>query len=308
MLKLVDEALTELGLIQAGQPLRYCVNITTGEAISISAFVDGNIFFQVKSSEFVDLEPEYQAYQKASSRFPGFVPRPLGFVAKRGWRIMVSEGVRHAAFPVEALLKFDARRQTPATDLLRYFEIGCLNAALPTVAPHKALLDSLDEYFAGTRYAGLARRYVELAHLEGVHSLPVVAQHGDFVLNNLARSAGRLVIFDWEDYGKIALQGLDLATLTFSVLGNDTRLMLRLSEERGVLDVPVEAFLRRACACSGIDFTLFRRLIPLYLIVFLYMKRNYSPNIQQRIGTLLDQFFTIQAFDDAYTLRMGMAR
>jgi hypothetical protein len=289
VLKHVSAVLAELKLVTPAQPLRYYLNLTTGEAMSISAFASADAFFQIKASELVDLEPEYAAYQRAWADFPDFVPRPLGYATRDRWRIMISEGVAHKPFPARLVAAYDDARETgPTSDLLRFFETGRQHARTTAAAPHGPLLDALHQHFAQTPYVALAARWLEHARQHAIQSLPQAAQHGDFVLNNLALSGARLVVFDWEDYGRVTLQGLDLATLAVSVWGHEPGFTRAFAQGAGGrLDAPMAAFLRRACALSGIEFELFCVHIPLYVLVFLYLKRNYGKVVQQRIGDLL---------------------
>jgi hypothetical protein len=294
MLRLVEETLSDLGLVAAGRPLRYCINITTGESISVSAFVDDGSFFQIKSSEHVDLQPEFLAYRKAWEDFPLFVPKPLGFMVRSNWRLKVSEGVEHTALPAHEILNYDARGKGLASALLHFFELGCAKAAPPDTAKLCALREHIEDHFATTRYAALVDRCLT-QHWRHIETLPQVAQHGDFVLNNIARSGRRLIIFDWEDYGRITLHGLDLATLLFSVCGGNNSLFQAMCRDGGPLPPSLADFLRRACAHCKVDVVQFRQLLPAYLMVFLYMKRNYGVGIQQRIGDVLENLSSPQS-------------
>ena len=82
MIEFVAKALAQLGLAPATGPIRYCVNLTTGQAMSISAYLDDKQnFYQIKISEFIDLKTEYAAYQRAWADFPDLVARPIAYLA-----------------------------------------------------------------------------------------------------------------------------------------------------------------------------------------------------------------------------------
>ena len=153
-----------------------------------------------------------------------------------------------------------------------------------------ALFEVLARYFSNTAHAQLAQHILQRAREHDLASLQPVTQHGDFVLNNLAITDKHLVIFDWEDYGKIILPGLDICTLAMSALEGNLAIMRALAHEsQPSLDAGIDAFLRKACTLSGIEFNLFRRLVPLHMLTFLYMKRNYGEPVKQRISHLLQQ-------------------
>lgn len=281
--------LEELNLAATADPLRYYINVTTGESISIGAFDSGGRFLQVKASEFVNLEREYRCYQRAWSDFPDFVPLPLGYAERETWSVIVSKGVRHTSFPRALVRNSNQHSARQITDLMRFFQITHKHTLPSSVAPHATLLNEIASHFESTPHAALVSHWISYAQHHGAQLIPESPQHGDFVLNNLASSNGRLVIFDWEDYGTINLQGLDLATLCISVWGESPAMIRAMMDINAKLDPATDAFIRTACAQAGIACDLFRRQMPLYLLIFFYLKRNYGESVQQRLGTLLQE-------------------
>jgi hypothetical protein len=118
--------------------------------------------------------------------------------------------------------------------------------------------------------------------------IPYVPQHGDFVLNNLGCSEGRLVVFDWEDYGATGLVGFDIFLISLSVTGMSAASVRRIQEVVDPAGHPW-AFAVEACRASGLDYPTFRRAIPMYLLVFRYLKRNYGQEIALRVDDILRQ-------------------
>lgn len=289
MLRLVGDVLVELDLLAPQARLTYCINITSGESLAISAFVSENRFFQVKASEFSDLHGQYDAYCRAREAFPAFVPRPLGYRARDGWSVMVTEGIRHS--PVHAA-NFRRRRIGGATLMdhaLAFFAAAAQRVQQPGPAPqHQALLRAVETHFASTPSAAVAAQCLRSARTLGVESLGCLAQHGDLVINNLADAEGRLIVFDWEDYDKVHLPGFDIFTLSMSLLAENAQAIRSMMDSTSH-DPQFDKFLQRACALQGIADGLFRQLIPLYLLVFLYLKRRYGVAIRERIGVLLTQ-------------------
>ena len=59
MLKAIEAVLDELGLREQLEPVRYCISISNGNTISVSAHVSHKSFFQIKLSESPSFEREY---------------------------------------------------------------------------------------------------------------------------------------------------------------------------------------------------------------------------------------------------------
>lgn len=291
MLKLVDQTLQELGLMSGGSVPRYYINITAGESLAISAFVSDTLFYQVKASEFIDLGAQYQAYCRAWEDFQALVPHPLGLVAREGWSIMVTEGKHHAMADPADLLSV-ARERTPALgrQLFEFFEASARRAGHHPWSDDSDRFDAeLTAHFSAGALARVASYWLEQSRQSGIHAMARVPQHGDLVFNNLASSNGRLVIFDWEDYGRCCLPGLDIFTLCLSLLEEDLDGVRAMADPAAGRASPVDPLIRRACEIQSIPLPMFRRLVPFYLLVFLYLKRNYGAPIQRRLEALLLQ-------------------
>jgi len=285
MLKIIGSVLAELRLAPPDATFRYNINIGTGLAISVSVFVDNDKFFQIKVSEPDDLLSEYHTQVRAWKQYGPLVPEPLAYRVIDGWHIFVMQGVAHTPFPHNAL----GGHIPPLAleDLLHYFQIGANQRPSQfDDKSHQLLFTKLTDHFIHTQYADLASRWIDYGRLQGCEALPLIAQHGDFVQNNLVISGDRLVIFDWEDFDKFHLPGLDICSLCVT-LAPDVNAVRDLMCKNRDTARPMETFLRRACAISGLDVELFRRLIPLYLLVFLYIKYSYGQSAQDRFGTLL---------------------
>ena len=293
MLKLVEQLLKRLKLAPPACEPRYYINITSGESLAISAFVDGDRFVQVKASEYLNLAPQYASYCAASNDFGAFVPRPLGYDECEGWSIMVTEGIEHTMAGRETVLQLAQDEAGKVGDVAaQLFEFFGRGAALDGAAAshlsacrQSELLPVLRGYFEPTPWAAAAAACIGQAQALGVPAMPEVPQHGDLVFNNLGWAQGRLVVFDWEDYRKVALPGLDIFTLAMSLLDGDTQAICAMATAPGRAD----AFIARACQLQAITLPLFRSLVPFYMLVFLYLKRNYGVQIQQDVGELLMQ-------------------
>jgi hypothetical protein len=291
VLSVASQVLRELRLIGPGDRLRYYINITTGDSLSVAAFIDDARFYQLKASEFIDLGKQYDAYRRAWSDYPAYVPRPLGYCARDGWSIIVSEGVPHVAVRrTDVLGSLWRGAGDLAAQLWAYFgSRPCHGDVLSEHDGQDALVSNLAAHFSSSAMSRVADACIAQAIALGIEAMAKRPQHGDFVLNNIGRAGDRLVVFDWEDYGKVSLPGLDIFTLCFSMLegaGDALHAMMRPDFR---LAPAAAVFLERACGGQGIDLAMFRRLAPFYLLVFLYLKRNYGASVQHRITTLLSK-------------------
>jgi hypothetical protein len=288
VLSIVRRALQELPMVPRDVELRYHINITTGDSLAISVFVGNDQFYQVKASEFIDLRGLYELHCRAWQDHPAIVPRPLGHRVDGGWSIMVTDGVHHRVLHRSAVLGSRWRRRgTMSSQLCMYFQRKGTHGGPHDEAEQARLVQRVAAHFEGGPYARIATACIRQAQASGVESMPTQAQHGDFVLNNLGQHDGRLVVFDWEDYGRVGLPGFDICTLCLSLLGEDADALRRVMSARAPQAQVLDDVLARACQAQGIELDRFRRLIPFYLLVFLYLKRNYGTAVQDRIGRLL---------------------
>jgi hypothetical protein len=288
VIKTVFTILAELGLWQVGQRRCYNVSITKGDVLLITVFTSDHSFLHVRASELVNLQSEFRAHREAWATYPQFVPRPLGYLARDGWEIIVTEGVFYQ--PLSRNLTLTSG---PVQGILEFFATASRQARSKTPAkPHGCLLANLHDTFKNTPFASVLQPWLTVpgrGELEAVSHIP---QHGDFVLENLGNANSKLVIFDWEDFGKIALAGLDLCSLFISTVEFDAREIRLLMEVDKSVSNRHASLLKQACVALDLDFQLFRRLIPLYALIFLRLKENYTGRIQQRTAALLQQLST----------------
>lgn len=288
MLKAIEAVLNELGLWDQSKPVRYCVSISNGNTISVSAHVTPKNFFQIKLAESPSFESEYLAQLHAWQRYGDMVPKPLGRKLTNGWDVFVAQGVPHKPIIFNAQEK-GRRFDGMLGDLDRFFQLSLDTANDPESSPsHDLFLGRMEDYFNTSSISALAtKRIAESRHL-GVCDLPIIPQHGDFVLNNLAHCGNQPIVFDWEDYEKYFLPGFDLCSFCFSA-ASDVEDLQSLMRSPQIPDTALGTIVRHACSALKIDHDLFRRLIPLYLLGFLHAKRNYSADVQTRITDVLTQ-------------------
>jgi hypothetical protein len=249
-----------------------------GDTLWLNAFVDGDHFLHVKVSDVVSLRGESRIYEQAWQTFRDFMPRPLGYCIEGGWEIFVTEGVVHRPVIPRSVLKSGAERKT-AQAICHFFEAS--RQRQPTASDlHVELLGDLESHFRNTPFAPLLTHWCSERGQRELETVGSVLQHGDFVANNIAIARSGLIVFDWEDYGKNRLPGLDLCTLIVSSLSVDE------ADELLRLEAPLH---KPVCATLGIDVAQFRRLVPLYLLSFLYLKEEYATEVRRRIAGVLQR-------------------
>lgn len=281
MLKRVLSLVQAHGWVDPGRCRERAVFMTTGPCLWMLLFDQGRRHTHLKFSDSSCLCREAQLQQGAFEAYPEWVPRPLGHLHEPGLDLVCSQAVDYIPPARGRLL---APRAPMGRELLRYFAAGP-NASLPAPlrGPGRAeLLADMFAYFRD-RSAGAARLLSGMADDPArLAKCPSRLQHGDFVLNNLGDGAGRLHIFDWEEFGAVDLAGLDLFTLLLSL---DQVQAWRAREARP----EVADFVGQACDAMDLDVQTFGALLPLYGLVFRYLKRNFGASIRQRVDDAVDK-------------------
>jgi hypothetical protein len=281
VLNLVQEALAQMGLPLGRVEPHYYINITIGDSLSISVFLESQRFVQVKASEFVDLQELHDTNCRAWRDHSPVMARPLGHVRIGIWSIVASEGVRHGIVRPVDLFGHWLAAGSLSDPLQGFFEVGAKSSAHESMAL-RSQLEKIVAWFSGTSLAEAAQRCVEKALSGHLVDLPRIPQHGDFVVNNLGRAASGLVVFDWEDYGKIEVPGLDIFTLCLSATDFDVDALRRIGSPISRRDRALSFLVTRACAGQRISVDAFEQLLPFYALVFVHLKRNYGQAVQQR--------------------------
>jgi len=289
VIELVTAALVEFGLIEPNRTPRYNVGLTKGDTVWFHAFVEDGRFFHVKVSDAISLRNEADICEATSRVFDGFVPEPLGYCVKDGWDIFITEGVNHLPLPATALIGSNGARP-PADALSVFFEASRHSPQLHSGSELETLLANLEQRFKDSELAPLLSGWCSGHGRAKLDSLGSVMQHGDFVQNNIGVAARRLIIFDWEDYGKVCVPGFDLSTLLVSSLEFETA--VATMRDGNLLVDRFSSVLKSACRALDIQVKDFLHLLPLYLLTFLHLKADYAAEIRRRITSLLKPLAT----------------
>lgn len=286
MISTVLSVLSDLGALQPGHQARYNISLTKGDALLLNVFVDNqSSFFHIRISENISLGSEFQNHQTASYMFTEFVPRPLGYFTRDGWEIVVTEGVHYRYLSPKLAISSPVRQ-----GIFKFFATATLKARIERPAePHSVFLTKLHQHFKGSPFVSLLESWLTTSGRNVIDALAHIRQHGDFVPINLGIAKSKVVVFDWEDFGKIMLPGFDLCTLFISMVQFDAHKILLLMETDKPGSDPYISFMQEACLALDLDFQLFCRLIPVYILISSYLKENYAAPVRQSTEMLLRQ-------------------
>ena len=277
-------ALASRHWFDTSRPYEKSVLLSRGSGVSMLLTRDGKLDTHVKFSESTKLGEEAERCAAAGLAYPRVAARFVGHAHQDGLDILATQAVDHVALSPLDLARTDLGDPI-RRGLLAYFaSMGAAQAPLlPSVVANRDLVPSLRQFFAGLPIAPLALRYLDDRLHAQVRDLPDLPQHGDFVINNLGLGADGLVIFDWEDFGRLNLPGLDLYTLRMSAgWGLPAALAAAAPSQRHL-----PALVQRLCSVLGLTLVDFEALIPLYLLAFRFLKRAYGAEVRARMDALL---------------------
>lgn len=289
MLSLVREALIGAGLVAPNAKLLFNVTVSRGEAISIDVCDPRRGWYHVQASCYYDLSSRFDSCRLAHTRFPKLTPETFTHVRQGDWSILIARACEHRAMCPDDLAG------TPASaplvrDLIDFFATARAHAVAESASlSHDTLMREVRSYFLAAPQTSV-KVLGFLQHLDrsAWADIPYVPQHGDFVLNNLGCAGGHLLVFDWEDYGATGLAGFDICLISLSVAGMTAEAAMLIQHTEKPMGCPW-SFAQQACSASGLDYQTYRNTIPVYLLVFRYLKRTYGLEIGRRIDDILSR-------------------
>jgi len=282
VLEAITRILRARGLVAPDEEVGFNVRLISEHLLHVVAHARGGASFHVKVKACGSLPDEYRNYSDAARMISGYVPEILAHEYINDREVIVIRGVAHRP----ALAAAGRRdRRALGRQLVRFFDAASIGARVSVpVEPHRAYLRGVEERATDRVCAAIAREWIENEHLD---RLPHIRQHGDFVMNNLGLPSTGLVVFDWEDFGRISLPGLDVCTLLSSDTRFDAaRFLATVDESQESPDGPA-LVVRQSLPGMGLTPVLFRQLVPLYLILFLDLKLDYGVAITTTVRNLV---------------------
>ena len=282
MLSRVLKLLQAEGWFDTVTPFETSINLTRGACLWLLLTRNGVSDTYVKFSDCVSLKLEAQRCAAASGCYRSLVPRFVGYAQSEGLEVLVCRAVDYRALDPKRFRDLDANG-TVFSDLVGYFAAMPSAAELGSVMPmHNAdIVATLTAYFEAN---ALARRWLHSDIVLRAANLPSMLQHGDLVFNNIGQTGAGAVIFDWEDFGATCLPGFDLFTLELSLAGNAAQ---NLFAGRARRADAANRLIHSACEAMHLALDDYKRLTPVYALVFRYLKRNYGPSVRESMDRLL---------------------
>ena len=290
MISAVFEALDDLGLLADGAGPPYPpYNIHLLRKPNIEVFVGDGRFFHVKLADASDdsLAHEYEALIEAYAVLPDRLSKPLAYRQLDGTNLLVTVGIQHR----RASPDFFHRPHPGVADGLNdYFDTA--DRAFRLSDANESHADFACEVLNAVSSAGIGgklQQWRKSVDFDILNHLPHIKQHGDFTLNNLGFGEHGLVIFDWEEFGKERLPGLDLCMLIASSFGFAPERVAHFFDAGDVS--PLHDVVERFCRVHEIEVTTFRSLFLLYLATFLRSKEInlYKNPVKEKTLHLIEQ-------------------
>jgi hypothetical protein len=275
MIKIISHLFKEISLLNEVGELPFYVSFNRN--FNFFVFGDREEFYQVKVSSERPLRGEYEALRIAHQAIPGNVPQPVGLYQKAGLEILICRGIRH-----KKVRSLQAHRDIVQKEIKAILKTSKVffREEKPS-SPHTQQLMTVFDYFKNHPLSIAMQDWLRNLNPRLINSLPHIKQHGDLTLYNMGVARNKLIIFDWEDFGKITIPGFDLCCLAVNSVTRFSPMRIERISERSAY--PKEVIDIIACYCEELplDQETFFSLYPIYLFYFLYLKDRYgySPEI-----------------------------
>lgn len=281
----VLDALHAQSILPRGMELGLTYHLSRGESFSVVMTAARKPLVFVKASPLSPkLADEWSRLKAAHATFGSLVPKPLAAGETPeglGW------------FATEALAFRSPTARTPASlsrlvsgplSRLLSAPVSGQNPIGPLIA-NDELQQSMVELALSLGHQRMAEVVSDRKIAQILQVLPKQPQHGDLWSGNIALALGglRCVVFDWEDYGKCELPGFDLYSLVVTALGDFDSSMTSFSEA-------VTACYRALPSYTALEPAVFFELLPLYLLLFKWLKLGYGPTAHLGVDAELSRY------------------
>jgi hypothetical protein len=282
VLNALTRAMKEAGLLEPSAVVTTNM-VFKGDIIYLNVYGSDGTFHHVRVSTSQDLAVEFSSNLDAARRYPRLVPFPLGYGTADGAWWIAYEGVHLRPISPRQLIR--ATPGSPVHDgIIAYFAESQAQSGVAAMPVADFEQDRRRRAIGAEIPDTLIQRAFSLYGELGMDALPATLQHGDLAINNLATADEKLVIFDWEDFGKASVPGFDLAVLFASAHDFQPSALRIVAEQPARAIQAAPAWLIRSCAIIGIRPEVFARALPLYMLLFLQMKAPpYSQNVRDRV-------------------------
>lgn len=278
MLDLITKILNESSLAKPEEILGINIHFSNEKTLNISILLPEERSIYVRAIN-TELSPSNEGarYKAALKAYPKFIPPVLVHTYIDNWEIIIIRGVKHQQITPQHLIKNKQQIANKVADFVQ----GSVSAIVESPAySHQEFLSHLDSRTDDPKCLSILSKWRSEKRID---DLPHIPQHGDFTANNFGLVNSSLVIFDWEDFGRVHLPGFDIFILIASSIGFRAEL-LKLLINKAKYDKSCFAHkLVHSCSSLNITPVFFEELSPLYLTIFLDLKKNYSKKIYNLI-------------------------
>ena len=261
-------------------------NISIGRSFIFEMFEKPARHIVVKVSKSADLEREFKCQAASYSALPEYVPEPLAFGASKGLFLIASRGVPHVRLTMRSIRRATDRLCEGIGEYVRRSTMAFANPEPSSQHPEN--LEKIVGDLQDLHLARVLRSHIRRVDLEQLRLLPHARQHGDLVANNVGLASRTLVIFDWEDFGRVQLPGFDVALLLMSFLDFDAVRLKRWFERSEPREL--DKIVTTAAGNLGISRSMLWMWLPIYLAHFLHLKTAlcYRPAVKDRVRSVLE--------------------
>lgn len=258
-------------IVPQGIELGFTYHLSRGESFSMVMTTAREPLVFVKASPLgPKLADEWSRLKAAQATFGSLVPKPLAAgETPEGLGWFATEALAFRSPMVSTPASFSRLVSGPLSMLLSA-PVSGQNPIGPLI-PNDELQQRMVELALSLGHQSLAEVVSDRKIAKILQVLPKQPQHGDLWSGNIALAPGRgCVVFDWEDYGKCELPGFDLYSLIVTSLGDFD------SSKKTFSDVVMACFRAKPLRMT-MEAAAFLALVPVYLLVFKWLKYAYGP-------------------------------
>jgi len=284
MLDDIYHILLSYGLITGSTLLTHKVNFYS----NVNGFfsIENNKFVQVKVAIEKSLENEYKGLTDHNKVKQVIIPKVICFCERNGYKYLVVEGVSHQMISSELIT---AKENVISGQLLKYFsEISYLTNETDCQSIEKIFSDCSKKYSNDIHEV---KPWIKEKKYELFNRIARRPQHCDFTINNIAFQSNRIVIFDWEDYGEVDIEGFDIVIFICSICEFKVeKLQMLWSNEKSPYTKLLIAFFEQ----YEISMSDLWSLLPGYLLLFYQLKceLGYSNKIRGLSKNLISKIIS----------------
>lgn len=288
MISYISNYLTNKGYIASTENTP--VNIYVGRCTLLEFYlVDSSIAVKVAESNTLlaqSLYREYLALEENAKLYAKYMPKIIDYNQNKKYTMIIMVGLDFLPASLDDLMTLNGQER---------FEF---QAIISGIARKTTLRNNMHERVSTAirKLPNKARNTIEALSLKRkwqkvLEQLQPIPQHGDLAINNIARTPGNLVIFDWEDFGLIDIPCFDLCILLLSVCDFEYKKVSQMVNDITSND---NHFFSQILSQLNISREYLLDFILIHSILFRDLKTNldYGTEICKKVLTLIEDIST----------------